>query len=153
MTASTVSGEGSAAQRQAHPSPHRHRVNRWALWFGLLAAPIAWSLQELINVTLTGLACYPHELPLATPLWAHLRAISAAVEAIAVVACIAAGLVAFASWRKSRHEKPGDAHQLLGNGDGRTRFIAMAGIMASLLFLVGTALAALNLVGVPPCGG
>ena len=75
------------------------------------------------------------------------------VEAVAVVIGIAAGLVAFANWRRSRDEKPGDAHQLLGSGDGRTRFMAMAGMMTSLLFLIGIALAALNLVAVPPCGG
>lgn len=153
MTATTVSREVSAAERQPHPSPHRHRVHRWAVWFGLLGAPLAWSLQEFVNVSLAGHACYPHDVPLATPLWPHLSAISVLVEAVAVVIGIAAGLVAFANWRKSRHEKPGDAHQLLGNGDGRTRFIAMAGIMTSLLFLIGIALAALNLVGVPPCGG
>ncbi len=153
MTATTVSREGSAAERQPHPSPHRHRVPRWAVWFGLLGAPLAWCLQEFVNVSLAGHACYPHDVPLATPLWPQLSAISVSVEAVAVVIGIAAGLVAFANWQKSRHERPGDAHQLLGNGDGRTRFIAMAGILTSLLFLIGIALAALNLVGVPPCGG
>ena len=153
MSVTTVSRSGSAAERQPHPSPHRHRVLRVALWFGLLGAPVAWSLQELVNVSLAGHACYPHDLPLAMPLWLQLGSIALWVEAVAVIVCIAAGLVAFASWRRSRNEKPGDAHQLLGSGDGRTRFMAMAGVMTSALFLIGTALAALNLTAVPPCGG
>ena len=153
MTATTASRDGSAEERQPHPSPHRHRVHRWAIWFGLLGAPIAWSLQELVNVSLAGYACYPHDVPLATPLWPQLGVLSFSVEAIAIIIAIAAGVVALTNWRRSRDEKPGDAHQLLGSGDGRTRFMAMAGMMTSLLFLIGIALSALNLVAVPPCGG
>ena len=153
MNTIRASHEGSAAERQPHPSPHRHRVSRWGLWFGLLGAPIAWSVQEFVNVSLAGYACYPHDVPLATPLWSHLAAISASIEVVAIDVCLAAALAAFVSWQKSRHEEPGDAHHLLGGGDGRTRFMAMAGIMTSMLFLIGTALAALNLAGVPPCGG
>ncbi len=153
MNAATGSNKGSAPERQPHPSPHRHRVARWAVWFGLLGAPIAWGLQEFINVSLAGYACFPHDTPLAAPLWANLAAIALAVDAVALAICIAAGFAAFHTWRRSRGEKPGDADQLLGSGDGRTRFMAMAGIMVSLLFLFGTALATLNLAAVPPCGG
>ncbi len=153
MNATDVSHEGVAAERQPHPAPHRHRVIAWAVWFGLLGAPLAWSLQELVNVTLAGYACYPHDIPLATPLWTNLSAVSLWVEAAAVVLCIAALIVAVVSWRRTRHEAAGDMHQLLSSGDGRTRFMAMAGTMCSALFLIATVLAALNLVGVPPCGG
>ncbi len=153
MNATTAPRGDSATERQPHPSPHRHRVGRWAIWFGLLGAPTAWSLQELVNVGLAGYACYPHDVPLALPLWPALGSIAAWIEAGAVVVCVAASLVAWASWRKSREEKPGDAHQLLGSGDGRTRFMAMAGIITSVLFLIATALAALGLATVSPCGG
>ncbi|MEO7057116.1 MAG: hypothetical protein ABI281_14740 [Caldimonas sp.] len=144
---------GSAPERLEHPSPHRRRVAGWAVWFGLLGAPVAWGLQELVNVSLAGHACYPHDTPLNAPLWAHLAAVTVWVGAAAVLLCIAAGGVSFATWQRSRNEKPGDAHQLLGSGDGRTRFMAMAGIMTSLLFLVATSLAILNVSTVPACGG
>ncbi len=153
MNADNVSDEGSLPERRPHPSPHRHRVIGSALWFGLLGAPVAWCLQELINVSLAGHACYPHDVPLALPLFEHLKGTSVGVEAVAFAVCIVAGVVSFAGWRKTRDEKPGDAHQLLGSGDGRTRFMAMAGIMTSGLFAVGTALAALNLAAIAPCGG
>lgn len=153
MNADNVPREGSPAERQPHPSPHRHRVSGWALWFGLLGAPVAWCLQELINVSLAGQACYPHDTPLAMPLFEHLVAILAGVEAVSLAVCIVAVAVAHSAWRKTRGEKPGDAHQLLGSGDGRTRFMAIAGIMTSTLFAIATALAALNLAAIPPCGG
>jgi hypothetical protein len=153
MNANDVSDERFAPERQPHPSPHRHRVTGLALWFGLLGAPVAWCLQELINVSLAGHACYPHDVPLAMPLFEHLIGISVGVEAVAFAVCLVAGVVAFACWRKARGEKSGDLHQLLGSGDGRTRFMAIAGIMTSGLFAVGTALSALNLAAIPPCGG
>ncbi|MDQ6626941.1 MAG: hypothetical protein M3Z29_00585 [Pseudomonadota bacterium] len=126
---------------------------RSALWFGLIGAPVAWSLQELINVSLAGHACYPHDMPLAMPLFDHLKGISIGVEAVAFLVCAVAGVVAYSAWRKTRDEKPGDAHQLLGSGDGRTRFMAMAGMLTSGLFAIGTALAAFNLATISPCGG
>ena len=153
MNVTELPQEGALPERQPHPSPHRHRVMRWSLWFGLLGAPTAWCLQGLINVSLAGLACYPHDTPLATPLFAHLSGISVGVEAVAIVVCLVAGVVAFTAWRRTRDEKPGDMHQLLAGGDGRTRFMAMAGTMASGLFAIGTALAALNLAAISPCGG
>ncbi len=153
MTPTNAPTDGPTPDGQPHPSPHRHRVQRWSLWFGLLGAPLAWSLQELVNVGLAGHACYPHDVPLAAPLWSQLGGAVLWVEAVALAVCIAAGLVAFASWRRSRNEGPGDAHQLLGGGDGRTRFMAMAGIMTSVLFLFGTALATINIAAVPACGG
>lgn len=153
MNATKVSHEGPRPERQPHPTPHRHRVIRSALWFGLMGAPAAWSLQELVNVSLAGRACYPHDTPLAMPLIEHLKGISLGVEAVAFVVCIVAGVVAYLVWRKTRNERPGDAHRSLGSGEGRTRFMAVAGIMTSGLFAIGTALAAFNLAAMSPCGG
>lgn len=136
-----------------HPSPHRHRVGRWAAWFALLGAPLAWSLQLLINVGLGGYACYPHDMPLAVPLWGNLVGIAVAVDVIALLICMAAGIVGYANWRGSRREKPGDAHELIGGGDGRTRFLAMAGMMTSAVFWIATVFSMMNLAGIQPCGG
>lgn len=151
-TAPSSSGR-SAPERQRHPSPQRSRVGRVATWFALLGAALAWSLQELINVSLAGHACYPHDLPLAAPLWPDLVVIAAWVEAAAILICIAAGVVGFLNWRRSRGEKPGGAHEVLGGGDGRTRFLAMSSMLTSGLFLVATVFATLYLAVVTPCGG
>jgi len=143
----------SAPERQEHPAPHRNRVGRVSIWFGVLGAGIAWNLQELFNITLAGYFCYPHDVPLAEPLWSGLRTTTFVIDALAIVICVAAGLVAFANWRRSRGEKAGDATQLLGNGDGRTRFMAMAGMVASGLFLFATIASLLYIVVGAPCGG
>lgn len=149
----TATDASPAPERQQHPAPHRGRVSRASTWFALLGAGVAWNLQELFNVSLAGYLCYPHDVPLAEPLWSGLRATTFAVDAVAVVICVAAGLVAFANWRRSRGEKAGNATQLLGSGDGRTRFLAMAGMMASGLFLFATLASLFYIVLGAPCGG
>ncbi len=153
MNTAATSSERSHAERQPHPSPHRGRVRYLTIWFGLIGAPLAWILQEAVNVGLSGYACYPRDVPLAEPLWPQLGSITLGVEVIAIVVCIGAWIAACVSWRRSRNERPGDAHQLIGSGDGRTRFMAMAGMMISALFLIAVAAAALNIAGTPPCGG
>lgn len=139
--------------RQPHPSPHRDRVGRWAIWFSIIGAPLAWNLQLLINSTLFSHACYPQDVPLATPMWNHLGPLSFAVEAAALALCIAAGIAGWRSWSRSSEEKQGGLHHLVESGDGRTRFMAVVGMMTSALFLVATAFATLNLTAVPRCGG
>jgi hypothetical protein len=143
----------SAPRRQPHPSPHRGRVGPWTTWLAILGAPSAWNLQLLINTTLVGHGCYPHDVPLATPTWNQLGFISVAVEVTALAICVAAGVAGWRNWSRTRDEKQGDLHHLVESGDGRTRFMAVVGIMTSALFLVATAFATLNLAGVPQCGG
>ena len=142
-----------APERQQHPAPHRDRVSRATTWFALLGGAIAWSLQELFNVGLAGYSCYPHDVPLAEPLWSGLRATTLGIDAFAIAICIASGVIAYANWRHSRDEKPGSANQLVGSGDGRTRFMAMAGMMVSALFLLANIVALFYIVSGPPCGG
>ncbi len=148
-----IADAASAPRRQPHPSPHRGRVGRWTTWFAILGAPLAWNLQLLINATLVSHGCYPHDVPLATPLWHHLGTVSASVEAVALAICIAAGVAGWRNWSRTRDEKQGDLHHVVESGDGRTRFMALVGMMTSALFLVATAFATLNLAAVPQCGG
>ena len=44
------------------------------------------------------------------------------------------GYVAFELWKKTWQEKEGDAHRLVQSGEGRTRFLAMCGVLTSVLF-------------------
>lgn len=143
----------SVPRRQPHPSPHRSRVPNWSTWFAILAAPLAWSLQLVINASLVGHACYPNDVPLAAPIWNHLGTVSVSIELVALAICLVAGGVGWRNWARSRNEKHGGLHHVVESGDGRTRFMALVGMMTSALFLVATAFATLNLAAVPQCGG
>ena len=149
----TGGGPAGAARDTAHPAPHRDRVGGWLIGFGLFGAPAAWSVQSLLDVGLSGYACYPKDEPLATPIWSGLGIALASANVVALLVCVAAGIVAFVAWRRSGDERPGNAHHLLESGDGRTRFLALAGVLTSVLFVVAVAFETVQtFVGVP-CRG
>jgi hypothetical protein len=143
----------SVPAQGVHASPHRDRVSPWAMWFGILGAPVAWSLQELIDVPLFAHGCFPKDVPIAEPIWVHAGSVALAVELVAVMVCVVAGLAAWRNWRRTRTEKGGSGHHLLEAGDGRSRFMAMVGMICSGLFLLATVVSIAFLYVVSPCNG
>ncbi|HEY3644262.1 MAG TPA: hypothetical protein VGM16_02900 [Gammaproteobacteria bacterium] len=139
------------ASETSHPAPHRDRTSLFWLWFGIFAAPVAWNLQLLIATAVTGHACYPATDPLGPEAGAHLSGLMGWIDAIGVLIAIVALLVSIVHWRKVRREKQGTGQHLLDQGEGRTRFMAMLGILNSLLFLLALLFASANLFFFTPC--
>lgn len=125
-----------------HPAPARHAVRPAALWFGLFAAPLFWSVQELVSYTVIAHACYPQDVSRTVPALPSAAAIAVVVGAVAFGVAIAAGLTAFRVWRATHAEyEEGDGNgRLFNTGEGRTRFMAFAGLLLSLVFLLAIAL-------------
>jgi hypothetical protein len=123
-----------------------------ALWFGIAAAPFAWTLQQIISSTLAGYACYPHADPRTSPVWSGLPPVLLAVSAVAFAIALSGGGVAWNAWRQTRSERPGSAHHLMETGDGRTRFMAMCGMLTSSVFVIALAFGTTALYLVPLCG-
>ena len=136
-----------------HPAPHRSRVGLAALLFGIAAAPLAWNAQVLFSSALSGFACYPHDAPLAAPLWNGSKPLLVVVSLSGIAIAISAGLVAWRSWRLTSKERSGSFHHLLDLGEGRTRFMATVGMLTSALFLIALVFGFSVLCLVPPCGG
>jgi hypothetical protein len=143
----------SGPEQGVHPSPHRDRVSPWAMWFCILGAPVAWSVQQLVNAPLFAHGCYPKDAPLALPIWSNAGSVALTVELIAIAVCVVAGLLAWRNWGRTRGEKEGSGHHLMEAGDGRTRFMAMVGLICSGLFLLATIFATGLLYMVQPCNG
>lgn len=135
-----------------HPASHRDRARLAGLLFGLSAAPVAWSMQLLFSVTLSGRVCYPHEKLLAAPLWSGSWPILLGFSVVGIIAAIAGGVVAWRSWRLTFQESPGSGHHLIDRGEGRTRFMAMSGMLTSAVFLIALAFGTIALFLVPLCG-
>lgn len=135
-----------------HPAPHRGRVGLAALLFGIAAAPVGWNVQLLLSVALSGRACYPNDKPLGVPLYGDLSPILLAISVFGIILALAGGWVAWRSWRQTRNERAGSVHHLLDGGDGRTRFMAMCGLITSTLFLVALIFGAAAFYMVPLCG-
>jgi len=137
----------------SHPAPHRGRVGLASAAFGLLAAPAAWVLHLLLSYALSSFACFPKGESVHAPIWAALRPLLWGVDVVAIAIGIAAGLVAWRSWQRTQQEARGGAHTLIDAGEGRTRFLALCGILASAGFLLALVFASVGLIVVPACAG
>jgi hypothetical protein len=139
------------AHPAAHPAPAGHRVALGALWFGLFGAPLVWSIQLMLNYGLVAYSCFPGSEPRSTPLFGGLRTTVLIAGVVALAIALAAGVTAWRSWRATRHEHPGGQEYLLEAGEGRTRFMALAGMLVSGLFVLGVIMNAIPLFIVPLC--
>ncbi len=133
-----------------HLSSGRHQVSLTALWFGLFAAPTVWSLQLLLLYPVVVHACFPRDRPLSVPLLSTPVVLLVSVVALAVAA--AAGLIALRSWRSTRAEHHAGEEHLLETGEGRSRFMALGGMLLSGLFLFGIVMNGLPFLLLRPCG-
>ena len=136
-----------------HPAPARHRVSLGALWFGLFGAPAAWSIQMLADYSTNAHGCFPRMYPLGSPTMgaARMSLVLSLVSAAAVAIGIAALVVALRSYMETRHEGRGEAHELLEVGEGRTRFMALSGVMLSTLFLLASLMHAASVLLLAEC--
>lgn len=161
--------EGNPA---GHPAPQRGQVGLGTLLFGIFGAPAAWSVQSLVNFSLASHACYPEMTPYASPTWNGLWPILLGMTLLAIVVGVSAGVVSYRVWQRTRGEGNGggdaraeggqrssapsgggaDARAALEIGEGRTRFMAMAGMLTSISFVFASVVHGIALFMVPPCG-
>jgi hypothetical protein len=115
-----------------------HRLARrpgfLALMFANIAAPIFWLGQLMLSYLVSSLACYGSDHPTTLASGTALQTALYAFDAVAIVAALAGGTVAFLSWRAVRDsgEESGFVAKM---SQSRTRFMAQWGMMSSLWFL------------------
>jgi len=119
-----------------HPAPLREAVAPGLLAFAVLAAPVAWSLEVLVNLSVTSPACYPKDHPLTSPMLTGTAAALTSVQIAVFVLGIAGAIASVLCWRRTRGEGQGGTNNLVEIGEGRTRFLAMCSIMLSTVFVV-----------------
>jgi hypothetical protein len=147
MTASSTSSVPSD-----HPSQARREVGPFRLAFGLLAAPLAWSADELFSYGAASQLCRmkasgsDQTLAVADSPWFW------GLIVVTLVIAVAGFAVALGNWRKTRDGQGSAGHHLLASGEGRSRFIAMCGVLTSGGFLVAFLFMLANLILAPLCG-
>jgi hypothetical protein len=122
-----------------------------ALIYGLVAAPAAWGVEQVLNATLAQEACFPGTERLTASTIAGLHTVQSAVLVIALLVSASAGWIAMGAWRATRGEHAGGSHTLLSIGEGRSRFMALAGVLTSWGFVVGTLFSVPAVFLVPAC--
>jgi hypothetical protein len=120
-------------------------TRRLVLWFGLLAAPVAWTWQLWLGYGAAEAACAPGTR--GGPLG------GSSTPAILVVTA-AAGVLALLGLLTAVHARRqlGDVDRSTTAG-GRAAFMAAGGIAVSALFLVLILLGAVPLLALDPCDG
>ncbi len=141
----------TGADAGAHPAPHRGKVSGWLLAFGLIGAPAAWLIQNVLNYWAASYACFPHDIPQPGPGAAGLSRLLVIATVIAIAIGVAGLFASLHGWRATREEKSGSGHHALEVGEGRTRFLALSGVMTSVMFLLAVAFSAVTLFVSPSC--
>ena len=137
----------------AHPAPRRSAVPQWRLWFGLFGGPAAWSVQTIVAYALNAHACFPRDVPLANPTFDPVRVVTAAAMIALLMISLASLWVAYHAWRHTRNGGLGEHREVLEVGEGRTRFMAFAGVLLSSIFAFGILMNAIPIVALPACTG
>lgn len=135
-----------------HPAPHRGMVSDAVLFSALLAAPLAWAAQLLLNYALAANACFPRQAPGAAPRWEWLHAGLLGVNLAALAIAIAATFVSAAMWRRTSGEAHGGHDQLIDVGQGRTRFFAIWGVWSGVWFIIQILFGTIAAIGALGCG-
>jgi hypothetical protein len=134
-----------------HPAPARRLVALPLLWTGLFAGPAIWSVQIMVGYALLAHACFPGSHPVATPTSGAAWWLALAVSIVAILVTLGALIVAIRSWKRMRAERAGREQTALEAGEGRTRFMALGGVLLSSLFLLGVILNSVALFIIPLC--
>lgn len=122
-----------------------------AMLFGLFGAAAVWFFQTAFGEALTAQACFTHRTFVADSHWTWLSVTAGAVTACALLLGIAGVGVAWHNWRAMRDTHSDAVRRALDTGHGRRQFLALAGVLFSLLFLVGLVAAGLAELLVSPC--
>lgn len=143
---------GQSSRGPAHPAPARGQVHGLRLLVGLCGAPLAWMAQMSLSEPLSAQACYPASRPLAAPAWPSAHALLWAISAVCLLAACASALVAWRAWRGTRHESTSNWHDAVHSGSGRTRFLALLGVMSSAMFVAAILFSTLGATLIDACG-
>ena len=111
-------------------------VGSWRLWFGVLGAPLAWLTQLVVAYSLEEwFGCSPSATDAGEVLGVGVRSLALVITAATAAVAVAAGAAAISCLRRAGPDENGVQK--------RVRWMAVAGIMNSVLYLlfilVGTA--------------
>jgi hypothetical protein len=138
-----------------HPAPHRDRVSGLELGFAVAGGPIAWFLQFTVGYALASWPCFPGDHRMQVPMVGYAWSFPAMV-AVMLAGVVIALLAFWVSWRafqRTRDEGGGDHRHLLETGAGRTRFLALWGVLLGSGFAVASLVTGVAFVFLPRCAG
>jgi uncharacterized membrane protein len=135
-----------------HPAPHRHKVNRLTFALCVCAAPALWMAQLVLAYVIWAYGCYPGDHPVVWTGAPTARTVNFVIDAIAILGTLVAFVWSYRLWHRVKEEMEGDHLALIDTGEGRTRFMAMWGMLFSGAFLIGIVFSTIASAVAPSCG-
>jgi hypothetical protein len=142
----------TAIDGPAHPAPHRDRTTLAELLFAVFAPPLAWSVHLVVNYGFASHSCFPDGQPQKAASFAGLRILLLAIDGAALVISAIAVLIAYRAWQASSQELAETGSSMVETGEGRTRFLAIWGMLIGLTFFVAVIFDFVGLWMLPICG-
>lgn len=138
-----------------HPAPKSDELSSARTTFLLTTGPLAWLAQLAIGYGLLSWPCFPLDLRLDAPLpgYEGTRAVALLLLLACAVLAAASGIVAWRTLRAVMDEKQGDHRHLIHIGHGRTRFVALWGVILGFGFSIATLATLAGFALVPRCAG
>jgi hypothetical protein len=148
-----MADEVIAYSQARHPAQHRERVSLAALFFGLFAAPIVWFGNLMVTYAIATHACYPGHSPLDEVIhgFGFAWPLMLGCYVLALLICVAAGVVSYRNWLVSGQEVHSHLHHLMEKGEGRTRYFGLIGMCFSAIFFAATLFGAIIFAIEPLC--
>ncbi|MDQ2802158.1 MAG: hypothetical protein M3Y41_05535 [Pseudomonadota bacterium] len=134
-----------------HPSPDRDKVPVPLLLAGLAIPPAAWTLEMLVGYGVSSNACPLTSHPVAQPGFSGEAALLIGLQLVCLLAAIASGLMSWRHWQRVRREKNDSEHSHLTLGEGRTRFVALAGMLTAGTFALAIVFNLMEPILIPLC--
>lgn len=128
-------------------SPPSHHVSQRSLWFGFSAAAAAWAVHGFVWEMITSQSCQNGAGNWGPFSPAGVRWLLAGVTAILLAVAIYAGVTSFHNWQHLSRQRD----LLHAEGRGREQFMAIGGVLISILFSIGIIWAGLPLIMLGIC--
>jgi hypothetical protein len=144
--------DAATIDERAHPAPHRHRISLIWLLLAIFAPPAAWSVHLILNYVSASRACYPDGAPQSVPSIDWLWVLLILVDIVSLVVSAGAALLAYRSWQISAEEMAEHRSAMVETGEGRTRFLAIWGLLIGVGFFVAVIFDFVGLWILPTCG-
>ncbi len=128
----------------------RQLPSRGALWFAFLGAPVAWALDLCSGYAVQATVCNTVGENATVLGLQSARAIPVLISIVAAVVAAAAVVIAHRSWRETGtgEENP---EATVSAALGRSWFMAFAGMVSSMIFLLAIVLIGIMELALGPC--
>ncbi len=144
----------------AHPSPGHHpapkagHVGLVESFFAVFAGPLAWFVQLTAGFALAAQPCFSSIDPSAAAREAAwTRAAMIGLVAAGGLVALAAAYVSWRAYKRTADESGGDQRHLMEVGTGRTRFLALWGVILGAGAALAISFTAVAILVLPRCGG